>query len=344
MSAKKEHLYALDTLKGIMIFAIVLYHMPSYMRGFPSALNVFYTYGGDVGNTVFFMLSGFTLCYSYVDRVQELTLREFVKKRVLSVYAIYVITNAISLFFAIRNNGIGILNIRDLALNVLMITSGWVENIYPYNVPTWFFSALLLDYVIWFIIAKNGGEKKWCLFVFMILLGLAIQKMCLEKPFLYYHTGEAIVPFFEGCILNKYWQEKREQGKQLLPVIGVLSTLLVLSIVLTYIEGFDTAVGTWKYAWYVIYAPLILLAVLDIKWINKWFSSRAMVGVFGNISKYIFFWHAPFFSMLGGVLQKIFPNSANTMLIVYLITLYIFCTVYRLLEKKMRSNWRGRLT
>ena len=82
-----------------------------------------------------------------------------------------------ALYYKITNDGIGVLDIRDLALNLLMITSGWVENIYPYNTPTWFFSALLLDYVIWFIITKYGKTNKLYIWAGMILLGLSIQKV-----------------------------------------------------------------------------------------------------------------------------------------------------------------------
>lgn len=306
MRSKKDHLYALDTLKGIMIFSIVLYHMPSYMRGFLEPLDFIYKYGGDIGNTLFFMISGLTMCYAYGDRVNELILRSFIRKRVLSVYVIYLITGAVSLFFSIRNNGIAVFNIRDLALNLLMITSGWVEDIYPYNSPTWFFSALLLDYIIWFIVSKYTKNKKWYIYILMIILGLAIQKAPLQKPFLYYHTGEALVPFFEGCIFYKFWNEKKEQGKRLAPEIIFLCSLLVVSIFLTYIVGFDTAVGTWKYAWYVVYVPLIIMAVVDIRPLTRFFETKVMIGIFGNISKYIFFWHVPFFSIVGGYCKKYF--------------------------------------
>lgn len=342
MASKKERLYALDTLKGILIFAIVLYHMPAYMRGFPEILNVFYKYGGDVGNSFFFALSGFTLCYAYEGR-NGLTLREFIKKRILSVYVIYLITDAVSLLFSIMNFGLNVLNIKELTLNLLMITSGWVEDIYPYNVPTWFFSALLLDYVLWFLIDRSAKNKKWYVFAAMIFLGLTIQKNCFEKPFLYYHTGEAIVPFFEGCILYKMWIEKREKHKDFRFEIGVLICLFVLCIALTSCVGFDTAAGSWKYVWYVIYVPLILFLVLDLKWLNHFLSSKAMVAGFGNISKYIFFWHSPLFSIVGGILLKLFSDSVNTICVVYLITLYVFCTGYRSLELMIKRYWRGSL-
>ena len=344
MYSNKDHLYALDTLKGIMIFSIVLYHMPRYMRGFMKLLGFFYKYGGDVGNTLFFMLSGLIICYVYEDKVNELTLRSFIRKRVLSVYAIYLITGVVSLAYSIKNNGIAVLNIRDLSLNLLMITSGWVEDIYPYNSPTWFFSALLLDYVIWFVVSKYGKNKRWYIYIFMIILGLAIQKAPLKRPFLYYHTGEALAPFFEGCVFYKLWNEKKEQGKRFFPEITILCCLLVVSVIVTHIVGFDAAVGTWKYAWYVVYVPLIIMSILDLRPLNSFFENKVMVGVFGNISKYVFFWHVPFYSLVGEGLLKMFPDSANARCIGYLIALYAFCTISRLIEKSVKRRWRENFT
>ena len=72
---------------------------------------------------------------------------------------------------------------------------------------------------------------------------------------------------------------------------------------------------------------------------NRFLSTKGMVRVFGSISKYIFFWHVPLFSIFGEVLLKLFPDSVNNIFIGYLITLYVFCTVYRLIETKIRS-WR----
>ena len=342
MYTEKKRLYALDTLKGIMIFAVALYHLPNSMRAWEGfkPLGFIYKYGGDLGNTLFFMLSGLTMCYIYEDKVHALTLRAFVKKRVLSIYDIYLVAGAVGLFLSFQRSGYAALNTRDLALSLLMMTTGWVEDLYPYNYPTWFISGLLLDYIIWFVISKYGKNKKWYIYAFMILLGLSIQKASLQKPFLYYHTGEAMVPFFEGCIFYKLWSEKKSQGKRFVPEIAILSCFLAMNIFVSYKVGFDTASWTWKSAWYAVYAPWMILAALEIRPINRLFESKAMVGIFGNISKYVFFWHVPFLYITKGVLQKIFPDSANARCIVYLIALFAFCIVYRLIEKSVKRRWK----
>ena len=102
--------------------------------------------------------------------------------------------------------------------------------------------------------------------------------------------------------------KKRIEDKRLYLEIGILYVLLIVSIVLTAIVGFDAAVGTWKYAWYIIYAPLILLSVLEIRWINRILSTKCVRVIFGRISKYIFFWHVPFLAWGGGNTVKVIPK------------------------------------
>ena len=334
----RERLHELDVLKGILIFAIVLYHMPEHMRGFIRVFGVFYLYGGDVGNTVFFALSGFSICYAYLNRVQDLELWSFILKRIQKIYPLYLITEIVSLYFVVKNNGISVLNIKDIVLNLTMTTSGWVEDIYPYNVPTWFFSVLLIDYIVWFLITKYANEKKWYIFFGMILLGLSIQKICLEKPFMYYHTGEAIVPFFEGCFLYKLWTLREQQNRNLFLFIGITGFLTGLCIFLTCLTDFNTAAGSWKYVWYSAFCPLIIMSTLTVKAITKTFQLRAFRVIFGNISRQVFFWHYPLFGLFEHMLRNVFPESKNMRCIVYIIVLYLLCVTYREVEQVIRKR------
>ena len=61
----QRRFYEIDTLKGIMTFCIVLFHLSGtdLKEAFPNILHIFYRHGGDYGNTLFFMLSGFMMYY-----------------------------------------------------------------------------------------------------------------------------------------------------------------------------------------------------------------------------------------------------------------------------------------
>ena len=334
---KQKRLFELDVLKGIMIFAIVFYHMPEYLRGWQSGLSFFYTYGGDIGNTVFFALSGFTVCYAYKDRVNDMNLSSFVFRRIKSVYPIYLLTEIISVYLSVRENGWSFINLKAVVLNLTMTTTGWVENIYPYNGPTWFFSALLIDYIVWFLITKHKKENKWYYYLGMMFLGLVIEKRSLEIPFAFYHTGEALVPFFEGCFLYKIWETRSIQAKFNRVILGVSFLLTVLILILSSKSDFNTASGEWKYVWYFACCPLIVLGSLSIKWLVAILHSKPARAIFGNTSKYMFFWHSPMYRIVGGKIDNLFPESRNVRCFCYLMCLYIVCIVSSIVENRIKE-------
>lgn len=58
----RRRIKSLDSLKGICIFLIVIYHTADgILRVENTAMDLIYKYGGDLGNTFFFMISGFLI-------------------------------------------------------------------------------------------------------------------------------------------------------------------------------------------------------------------------------------------------------------------------------------------
>lgn len=331
----KNRIYALDSLKGIMIFSIVLFHLPEWLHGFPNILSFAYNKGGDYGNAFFFMVSGFTLSLTYSERIQQIAFKDFLKKRVLKVYVLYIVTDIAQMIFEIVTKGIEVINIRDIILNLTMTTSGWIENIYPYNIATWFFSVLLLDYILFFIISKYGKNNKYYLYIIALIIGMIIQKTNLNYPFLYYHNGEAYTPFFIGCLLSKALIDSKKHIKLIFP----LTALTICFIILTAFNGFDKAAGTWKYVWYFVVCPMIILVSIDVKIINKILSLKPVVFCLGGISTYIFFWHGPFMNYFVYLkIKSLMGLSTDGFILFYLPVLIIFCNLYKFFEQKI-SNW-----
>ena len=326
---------SIDTLKGLMILSIVLYHLPEWLHGFPNILSFAYKWGGDYGNAFFFMISGFTMCLAYSDRVQDMDLKEFIKQRVLKIYALYLISDAVQMIFEIITRGISVINIRDIVLNLTMTTSGWVENIYPYNIAAWFFSALLLDYILFFIASKYGKEKKYYIYVILVITGMVIQKMNLQVPFLYYHNGEAYAPFFIGCTLSKVWTDCKYRIRLYLPFLLLTICLIGLSM----INGLDVAAGLWKYAWYFAVCPFLILSAIDIKFINSFLSMKPLVVIIGAISTYVFFWHGPFMNYFVFLkIKGMLGLDTNGFILFYIPALMLFCHIYRIVEHGVKHG------
>lgn len=291
--------------------------------------------GGDYGNAFFYMVSGYTLYLAYSERIHKLNFKEFLKKRITKVYALYLISDVAQMIFEIITRGIKVINIRDIILNLTMTTSGWVENIYPYNIAAWFFSTLLIDYILFYFALSLGKENHGLVFIAMIICGMIIQKININAPFLYYHNGEAYVPFFIGCLLSKIQKDQKNQVRVMIPLLGLALCLIVL----TALSGFDNAAGTWKYAWYFVVCPLLILITVNVKIVSKMLSLKPLMIILGNISTYVFFWHGPFMNyFVYFKIKGMLHLSTDGFILFYIPALILFCHTYRILEQTIKKK------
>lgn len=335
MQSEGKRLYEIDTLRGITIFFIVLFHIngSNLEKAFPNILKYFYTYGGRYGNTLFFMLSGFMIYNIYFVKIDNITLGKFIYNRISKFYITYICSSLVLIL--VQRPTLETLNYKNIILNICLITSGWIEDIYPFNVPCWFLSALILQYIIWYIVTKKNKENCAYIYIGLMLLGLSMQRLSLNVPFLYYHTGEAMVPFFEGCILCKVWKEKYLYVNKLIKIGTV--TLLIFSMLVKQI-GFFKAAGEAQYAWLFLITPLVILCALEVGLIKNFLKSKLMYSLFGTISTYIFFWHIPCLAIYNSAISKLQPDlSANRLFIGYIIFLYIFCRLYQYFVRYMQT-------
>lgn len=338
MEISSKRLKSIDTVKGIMIWGIVIYHMSENLKMAFPFLSPIYTYGGDLGNTIFFMLSGFMMEYTYSAKVIKgnVTLYTFIYKRISKWYLIYFFSSILSIIFIVDDFGLQVLNVKQVVLNLTLTTSGWIEDIYPYNLPCWFLSCLIIQYILWYLSTKLFKLHAWYIFLFLVLGGAIIEKMILNLPFLYYHTGEGMVPFFIGCLLYKI-QNKVSKGN-LYKIEWILGSMTFCFLFLTFKIGFQAASGNIKYTWYFLIAPLIILYTFNIALIKRIMENNIIYTLFGKLSTTIFFWHYPFMRLFNYIfLQYQIEFNANVQFIMYIIMLYIFCLFYYILEIKIKN-------
>lgn len=126
-----ERMISLDVLKGIAIFSIVLFHINDSFPGAFPKLKFLYTWGGYLGDYLFFMLSGFTIFYTYNTKVcdNQISLYSFVAKRIKKLYPMYFCTTLVSIVYIIKETRISILNFKNIFLNLTLTTSDWILNI-----------------------------------------------------------------------------------------------------------------------------------------------------------------------------------------------------------------------
>ena len=106
------------------------------------------------------------------------------------------------------------IQIGKFLATLLMVNSGWFTDDYP----LWFFSVLLLFYLLYFAVAKFAkGAVYPVLLLIMIFGGRVILLQEPQAPFLYRWNGEGMFNFFLDALIQiiNYRLEKKKQ--RLLP-------------------------------------------------------------------------------------------------------------------------------
>ena len=328
---------SIDTLKGLIILAIVLFHLPGEIRIYYPFVNFFYKFGGVIGNTFFFVCSGYFAAYNYCssNTIQKYSLFGFLKKRIGTVYISYLVTSLISAVFVARDAGISVINGKALLQNIFLMTSGWVEDVYPFNLPCWFFSALIIQYILFFLVTRYKNKYSDIIYCILILTGLSI----LQKPvgpFLWHHTGEAMAPFFWGCFIERSKTRHGTACMRKLCIVMIIGTFYAAFHAMY--TGYDmTTLDGW-YVWVFIVSTAILLVVLCFEQVQKILEIRAIYTLFGNISTQIFLWHYPFNFLFLHTLGHVFKHKHIPIFCTYFVILMLWVKLYKALEDKIRRT------
>lgn len=345
----KKKWESINGLRGIIIWVVVIYHMGSNFPIRGGVLQPFYQYGGKIVNYFFFMTSGFTLTYAYRTRIIEKSIdfKHFILGRIGKWYPYFVITTIWQiLFLHIRHVEI---NFDEVILNLLMVTSGWADDIYPFNYPCWFLCVLLLCYIIYFIITRNV-KKEYHLYFYagLVIWGYILENRGMDIPFCYNHDGEGFFNFFLGCILYEIYTNCAPKLKKMVCTAGLCAVAGIAAI--SAIVGFDNFAGDVRTVLTLFIYPIVILSIVELEPVKRIFANKAVLLIFARISILVFFWHVPWYELLNVIYNHVFDNLNREMrFCIYIITLFIWCHIVKLLENKIRkimqkTDFRNRLS
>lgn len=114
MNIQKERFDSLTGLRAIFIIIVVLFHTYDVdaLYCIPG-ISYIKTYGGFFGNYMFFLLSGMMIAYNYGERIRnkEVCFKDYLWKRILKIYPLFLITNltALMIGYTIRSIQIPVL-------------------------------------------------------------------------------------------------------------------------------------------------------------------------------------------------------------------------------------------
>ncbi len=309
----KERMPALTGLKGIFIFFIVFFHtLPHtpFIEKIPLT-SFIGTYGGTLGNYMFFMLSGFLISCGYHQRICEHTIsfRDYLVRRLQKQYPLYILSNLVMLILTVWEFGWSGINLKLISFTALLQAGGGLVNTPPYNGPTWFLSALFACYVTYYAIAYYARRptQYYCAIAAGIVWGYTLYLKQWEIPFCYVQNGNAFMNFFIGCGLAVIYPRMDEKVHRWLPSVALV--VLVGSAYLLMRYGVEIIAGDSRTAFGFLICPLILYCSLESKMVSAVLRSKPIVWL-GKISASVYFWHFVVYVGFRFLYGQIFPGKA----------------------------------
>lgn len=87
-------------------------------------------------------------------------------------------------------------------LNMFFLQSGWFEQGWSFNAPSWSIAVEVLAYLLFFFVITRFSKNKRYIFVYagFVLLGLAINDIGLDFPLFNDRVARVLIGFFTGCL------------------------------------------------------------------------------------------------------------------------------------------------
>ena len=233
-SDSKRHYEILDGLRGVAAITVVVFHVLEIFSG-GSHLKMMINHG-YLAVDFFFVLSGFVIGYAYDDRWNNLSLKEFFKRRLIRLHPMIIIgmlVGAIAFYFTASPDlfpnvaqtpvwkliVIMLIGFTLIPVPVSMDIRGWWE-MHPLNGPAW---TLFFEYVANILYALFIRKfSNTALFILVLVSGVALAHFSITGP-----NGDVIggwsfnveqlkigftrlmYPFFAGLLLSRVFKPMR---------------------------------------------------------------------------------------------------------------------------------------
>jgi exopolysaccharide production protein ExoZ len=239
MSSNK--LEGIQILRGYAAMLVVVTHLWSV--GVISSTLRFSRIGG-LGVDIFFVISGFIMCYSLKDRVLASDSVQFLKKRVYRVYPIYLLVLIPFLIQYLSQEKVPVdplLIIGNLLLSPSFLGSPEYRMLVG---PAWTLTYELFFYVLFAVAMFSSRSKNRAIYtviVTIVLLVTLVNLFGLKGDRLQWSNFQYIVGdtllfnFVIGCVCYFVW---RKYGRALFSFWTALGTALLLTVVSLFLSKF----------------------------------------------------------------------------------------------------------
>lgn len=349
---------ALDSIRGLAAFLIVLFHLPK----FNPILNIGLVDNGYLMVELFFVVSGFVICNAYSDRIKTKTdLLRFQFLRVGRVYPVHLfflivfVLIELAKYFSQRNFEV---EIRSPAFSVNSVTAmieqvllihaiGPTNNAITFNYPAWSISVELYTYLIFGFVILLSDKKKNLWFVLIALSSIAL--LALQTTFGFDYLLRCLAGFSIGCLTAAIIAKSAIKIPQYASLIVFACIVIFLQLKpAKHYDLFIYPLTSFLIASLVIAKEGYLNKVLDIKvftWLGAvsysvYMSHAFVIWIFEQIIKRIFKRTTPSSSTEALMPQLSAVETMLTCAAIIATVLILSSFVYRFIEKPMREESR----
>lgn len=311
MQSHRFHL--LDGLRGLAAIAVVLFHMPFFLRPWLSFTNSW------LAVDFFFCLSGFVIAFSYQARLSSgMRLRDFFAARIIRLYPLYLLGTALGLLSTVIVQSLSShvrLSLTDIALSLPFALAA-IPNLlnhwpfpytFPLDVPAWsLFFEIAANLAFALLLRMRAGSTPVLLAVAGLSLFLLIIAARRGLPSLDVGSVLNTVPlglprvgysFFIGALIFRAWRATTRPLPHLLRawLFPSLASLGLLAILLA------SSRATLSIAWQFLVVTTLFPALVYLgAWSDLPRLLNRVCAFFGDVSYPLYILHAPLVFPLKG--------------------------------------------
>lgn len=322
---------------------------------------------GACGVSIFLVLSGFLMMYSYYDRDLSYSLKDsitFSANKIKRLYPLHIIMMVLPMLFSLREiicefTRKKLLDfIIQIVLNVTLLQA-WVpvtEFYFSLNGVAWYLSTCMFIYAVFPFILCHFKKMKINKIIFVGIIVFVCQIIvCILlrcfKPFSNSYFFTYIFPIFRlgdfiiGCCLGYvFLNVDFKPNKIQATVIEFISLITVACSEVVHLKSIGVG-GSYHFKYSVLFIPSSVAVVLTFA-INKGFISKALackpIVYIGNVSPYAFLIHRNIIIIVRIFMYKLILSRDSMwfkpILIVVSFGLTVLSSaVYIALEKKVKA-------
>lgn len=190
---------------------------------------------GAIFMDLFFLLSGFILCYNYFDKMRNpKDVFTFFKKRLLSIYPLYVVVMVV---YTILYTELSIFKHMVIAPVEIFLMQSHFSGLFSvlHNNGTWFISSIAFSYFLFplfILILKNIYRYFFTLFLMYLICSLLpMVTIVFSTDSIYFSPLFRMLEFFMGMVLSILFIKTNKtfnKSNWLPSMIAIISLLLLI--------------------------------------------------------------------------------------------------------------------